>query len=200
MKGVFLEIHTDEGVNGVAGPLHWLMPYIYIDTQLKRLLIVRDPFATELIRDQMYGSSPHGRKGFNMRAISYIDIALWDIRGKAYCPCTFTMTSRQPRARPKMLLMQCLLTRNTLLLTTAGARREPTGLLELPQHPLSLCPAPDAQSIPDLLQQDSGLRRLRQPSLGQASFQRQPGPAPLVTGQVTPGKVHIQVTTGRLAA
>ena len=83
VKGVFVEIDTDEGITGIAGPVHWLMPCIYIETMLKPLLLGKDPFATELIWDQMYRSSAHGRQGFNMHAMSYIDIALWDIKGKA---------------------------------------------------------------------------------------------------------------------
>jgi L-alanine-DL-glutamate epimerase-like enolase superfamily enzyme len=84
VKGVFVEIDTDEGITGIAGPINWMMPAIYIQTIIRPLLLGKDPFATELIWDQMYRSSNHGRKGFNMHAISYIDIALWDIKGKAF--------------------------------------------------------------------------------------------------------------------
>jgi len=83
VKGVFVEIDTDAGITGIAGPINWLIPCIYIDTMIKPLLLGKDPFATELIWDQMYCSSNHGRKGFNMHAMSYIDVALWDIKGKA---------------------------------------------------------------------------------------------------------------------
>ena len=78
----FLQIDTDEGVSGVAGPMFFQSAALYIDTQLKQHLIGRDPMATELLWDQMYRSAIHGRKGENMAAISYIDIALWDIKGK----------------------------------------------------------------------------------------------------------------------
>ena len=83
VKGVFLEIDTDEGITGISGPINWTIPCIHIEAQLKPLLLGKDPFATELIWDQMYRSSLHGRKGYNMHAISYVDIALWDIKGKA---------------------------------------------------------------------------------------------------------------------
>jgi L-alanine-DL-glutamate epimerase-like enolase superfamily enzyme len=78
----FLQIDTDEGVSGIAGPMFFQSAAFYINTQLKRYLIGRDPMATELLWDQMYRSAIHGRKGENMAAISYIDIALWDIKGK----------------------------------------------------------------------------------------------------------------------
>lgn len=83
VKSVFVEIQTDEGITGIAGPINWTIPCVYIEAQLKPLLIGRDPFATELLWDQMYRSAPHGRKGFHMHAISYVDVALWDIKGKA---------------------------------------------------------------------------------------------------------------------
>ncbi|MBW1804239.1 MAG: mandelate racemase/muconate lactonizing protein, partial [Deltaproteobacteria bacterium] len=78
----FLEIETDEGIRGIAGPLFFQSAAFYIDTQLKSMLTGLDPMATELIWDLMYRSVIHGRKGESMAAVSYIDIALWDIKGK----------------------------------------------------------------------------------------------------------------------
>lgn len=83
VKSLFVEIETDEGITGIAGPIYWTIPCVYIEAQLKPLLLGRDPFATELIWDQMYRSAAHGRKGFHMHAISYVDVALWDIKSKA---------------------------------------------------------------------------------------------------------------------
>jgi len=80
---IFLQVDTDEGISGVSGPINWMAPAFYIDTQLKPLLIGEDPFAIELLWDQMYRNAIHGRKGDNMHAISYVDVALWDIKGKA---------------------------------------------------------------------------------------------------------------------
>ena len=83
VKSLFVEIETDEGITGIAGPIYWTIPCVYIEAQLKPLLLGRDPFATELIWDQMYRSAAHGRKGFHMHAISYVDVALWDIKSKS---------------------------------------------------------------------------------------------------------------------
>ena len=82
VKSRFLQIDTDEGVSGIAGPLFFRSSGFYIDTQLKHLLIGEDPMAIERLWDRMYRSAIHGRKGENMAAISYVDIALWDIKGK----------------------------------------------------------------------------------------------------------------------
>ncbi len=82
MSSVFLEIVTDEGVSGIGGPITLEYAFI-IDTQLKALLIGADPMAHELLWDKMYRASVHGRKGSTMIAISAVDCALWDLKGRA---------------------------------------------------------------------------------------------------------------------
>ncbi len=82
MTSVFLEIVTDDGVNGIGGPITPEYAFI-IDTQLKSLLIGADPMAHELLWDKMYRHSVHGRKGSTMMAISAVDCALWDLKGRA---------------------------------------------------------------------------------------------------------------------
>ena len=79
---VFLEIDTDEGVTGMAGPIPHEVAWI-VDQQFRALLIGADPLATERVWDLMYREAVHGRKGPPMMAISAIDCALWDLKGKA---------------------------------------------------------------------------------------------------------------------
>ena len=81
VRAVFVEIHTDEGVTGITGPLDRQQAFI-IDTELRPILMGGDPIAVELLWDQMYRMMIHGRKGETMRAISAVDCGLWDIRGK----------------------------------------------------------------------------------------------------------------------
>jgi L-rhamnonate dehydratase len=51
---------------------------------LRQLAIGRDPFQVELLWDRLYrGSIYYGRRGAAIQAISGIDIACWDIIGKA---------------------------------------------------------------------------------------------------------------------
>jgi L-rhamnonate dehydratase len=78
----FVQIDTDEGVSGIGGPISENNARFYIDTQLKPLLIGRDPTAHEFLWDLMYRNAINGRKGDNMVAISYVDVALWDLKGK----------------------------------------------------------------------------------------------------------------------
>lgn len=77
----FVELETDEGVTGVGGPMPADQAYI-IATQLKPLLMGHDPLASERIWDRLYRAMVHGRKGVVMMAISVVDCALWDLKGK----------------------------------------------------------------------------------------------------------------------
>ncbi len=79
----FLDIETDQGITGRAGPL-WPDAARLTLTQLAPLLIGRDPTATELLWDQMHRFQVHGRQGDAMIALSSVDCALWDIRGQAF--------------------------------------------------------------------------------------------------------------------
>lgn len=78
----YLTIETDEGVDGVAGPLERLEFAAVIDRQLRPLLIGEDPLAHERLWDKMYRLLVHGRKGLEMQALSAVDVALWDIKGR----------------------------------------------------------------------------------------------------------------------
>ena len=54
-----------------------------IERKLKDLVIGQDPFDYEKIWDRMYREMYRDRKGSAIRAISAVDIALWDLKGKA---------------------------------------------------------------------------------------------------------------------
>lgn len=77
----FVDIETDEGVSGTGGPIPEDQAYI-IRRQLAPLLVGHDPLATERLWDRMYRFMVHGRKGLVMQAISAVDCALWDLKGK----------------------------------------------------------------------------------------------------------------------
>ena len=80
-----VEIETDEGIIGIGNVA--LAPRIakaIIDQYLAPLVIGHDPFDYEYLWQRMYRSThAWGRKGIGMAAISAIDIALWDLMGKA---------------------------------------------------------------------------------------------------------------------
>ena len=82
VTGRFLEISTEEGVTGIAGPITVTSEFL-IENNLKPLLVGEDPFELEKLWDQMYRYSVHGRKCEPMIAISAVNCALWDLVGKA---------------------------------------------------------------------------------------------------------------------
>jgi len=81
IRTVFLQIETDEGVSGVAGPISHDIAYI-VDQAFRGSLKGADPLASERIWDMLYRQAVHGRKGDTMMAISAIDCALWDLKGR----------------------------------------------------------------------------------------------------------------------
>ena len=81
IRAHFLQIETDDGVSGIGGPMSPDQSYI-IYRQLRPLLLGHDPLAIERIWDILYRSMIHGRKGVVMQAISVVDCALWDLKGK----------------------------------------------------------------------------------------------------------------------
>lgn len=80
-----VEIETDAGIIGIGNAA--LAPRIakqIIDIYLAPLVVGHDPFDYEYLWQRMYRSTlAWGRKGVGMAAISAIDIAIWDIMGKA---------------------------------------------------------------------------------------------------------------------
>ena len=80
----FLQIETDEGLTGLSGPMFYPSTSFYIDTSIKRHLIGEDPLRTEYLWDIMYRSNINARTGEYTAAISMVDIALWDLKGKFF--------------------------------------------------------------------------------------------------------------------
>ena len=83
ISALYVEIQTDEGVSGLFGPIEEPNAFT-IHHALRPMLIGRDPLATELLLDQMLRMDRHGRSGYFVTGVSSIDIALWDLKGKAW--------------------------------------------------------------------------------------------------------------------
>lgn len=89
---LIVRVHTDEGITGIgevdSAPLAVrgmiLGPFSHTTSSgLKHLLIGEDPFETEYIWHKMYRANIYaGRFGIGFHAMSGIDLALWDIKGK----------------------------------------------------------------------------------------------------------------------
>src|SRR5258707_8311388 len=90
---LIVKIHTDEGITGIgevdSNPLGAKGiiegPFSHTTAAgLASLVIGEDPFETEKIWHKMYrGNIYGGRRGVGLHAMSGIDMALWDIKGKA---------------------------------------------------------------------------------------------------------------------
>lgn len=89
-----LRVHTDEGITGIADidsnpqvmkAMVDAPTYVGILSQgLREIIVGEDPFEVERLWDKMYQQTLyHGRRGAAIQAMSGIDIALWDILGKA---------------------------------------------------------------------------------------------------------------------
>ena len=83
---VWLKIHTDEGITGLGEPYLENHPESVIAEvrRLEPLLVGEDPTRIEWLWNRMYeGGSGYKGGPVKMSAISGIDMALWDITGKA---------------------------------------------------------------------------------------------------------------------
>jgi L-alanine-DL-glutamate epimerase-like enolase superfamily enzyme len=85
---VLVKVTTDEGITGWGeahhGRAHTAVAKL-IDTTLKQLVLGMDPLETAAVWEKMYRFqlASHGMGAGACLAISGIDMALWDIRGKA---------------------------------------------------------------------------------------------------------------------
>lgn len=98
---LLVELFTDTGEVGIGNAA--LAPRLAkeaIDLYLRPLLIGADPFDCELLWQQMYRRTiAFGRKGVVMAAISAIDIALWDLMGKAARQPVFRLLGGRTKPR-----------------------------------------------------------------------------------------------------
>jgi L-alanine-DL-glutamate epimerase-like enolase superfamily enzyme len=90
---IVVRVHTDEGIEGIgevdANP--WAVKALIeapgthcMGLGLKEMLIGEDPLQIEALWEKLYvGSAMNGRRGLGICALGALDMALWDIRGKA---------------------------------------------------------------------------------------------------------------------
>jgi D-galactarolactone cycloisomerase len=78
-------VHTDTGQVGIGSVYsHPGLVYLIVQDQLAPLLRGEDPTDVEALWEKMYGITRwYGRKGAAMSALGGVDMALWDLKGKA---------------------------------------------------------------------------------------------------------------------
>jgi L-rhamnonate dehydratase len=98
LEGFTVEIATDKGVTGYgtggAGG------GAVVEQHLVKLLLGEDPFNVERLWDVMYRSTlPYGQAGIAINAISGVDLALWDLIGKAVSLPVYELLGGQTKQR-----------------------------------------------------------------------------------------------------
>lgn len=85
-NAMLVHIETDEGIDGwgeAYGPAECTKQVV--DSLLAPLLVNQDPLDTNVLWEKMYQRiEDYAPQGFGVAAISAIDIALWDIKGKFF--------------------------------------------------------------------------------------------------------------------
>ena len=81
---LFLKIHTDEGITGLGecGAWGYQEATAGVLKQMEKMIVGLDPMRSEFIYNALWRNL-HFRGSVTQSALSGIDIALWDIKGKA---------------------------------------------------------------------------------------------------------------------
>ena len=98
---LIVEVETDEGLVGIGNAaLAPLVTKQVIDLYLKPLLMGQNPWDVDFLWQHMYRHTmAFGRKGIGMTAISAVDIALWDLLGKAAKQPVYRMLGGRTKQR-----------------------------------------------------------------------------------------------------
>ncbi len=98
---VIVRVTTDDGLEGLGGiALGSEAMAQMVENILGPLVLGGNPFDVELLWETMYRSTINiGRKGLVLEAISGIDIALWDIMGKATAQPVYNLLGGRTRSK-----------------------------------------------------------------------------------------------------
>ncbi len=102
----YVRIRTRGGLEGLYGAVdREALPALL--GPLRSLLLGQDALAIERLWDQMYRSNRHSRASHYMMAISYLDNALWDLRGRHFGAPVFRLLGG-PTQQPVKVYGSCL--------------------------------------------------------------------------------------------
>lgn len=103
-KNVFVKITTDEGIFGIGdGTLHTRAKAVVgVLTDLEPVLVGKDPFQTERLWQEIYRGTFWRGGPILMAALSAVDIALWDIKGKALNTPVYNLLGGPSRNKIRM--------------------------------------------------------------------------------------------------
>jgi D-galactarolactone cycloisomerase len=126
-QAVLCTVSTDAGLQGVGEAFYFGGPGAVAATLIRDgfgpLLLGRDPLDSSVIWDILYNwSRDQGQKGLTISAISAIDIALWDLKGKILGQPVYRLLGGAYRNRAR--------TYATGLYEPQGVRSIPAALVE----------------------------------------------------------------------
>jgi L-alanine-DL-glutamate epimerase-like enolase superfamily enzyme len=96
-NALYLSIKTQDGLEGLYGPIDREAAIVVL-SQLKPFLMGKDALAGETLWDQMYRFNRHARSSHMMMAISAVDNALWDLRGRYFKTPVYRLLGGPTRA------------------------------------------------------------------------------------------------------
>ena len=86
LEACFVEVETDAGIvgHGLAAITRETVIAEIVNGVIAPAIKDDDPMANEAICEKLYWTlTPRGQTGFGAQALAAVDIALWDIKGKA---------------------------------------------------------------------------------------------------------------------
>src|SRR5262249_4913602 len=82
-EGVWCKLTAEDGTWGIGSTGHGRPVAAVIDDHLAPQLVGEDALATDRLADMMFRlTKPYGSTGLAAYAVSAVDLALWDLRGK----------------------------------------------------------------------------------------------------------------------
>lgn len=97
VEHAFAEVEAETGHTGLIGPLDLTTAHLVLGFADR--LVGCDARRTEWLWDVLYRGTVHGRRGRTMLAISAIDCALWDLKGKYYGEPVYRLLGGPTRER-----------------------------------------------------------------------------------------------------
>lgn len=105
----FAAVRTSDGITGYGEMSDGRNPYGIVGTveDFKPLLIGRDPMAVEMLYWDMYRLARQSPGGIAAKAIAGIELALWDIKGKALGVPVHSLFGGPTRERQRVYWSHC---------------------------------------------------------------------------------------------
>jgi len=100
-------VSTDAGIQGLGEAFYFGGPATVVAALMRDglgpLLVGRDPMDTSVIWDALYNwTRDQGQKGLTISALSAVDIALWDIKGRALGVPVYTLLGGAYRTKARV--------------------------------------------------------------------------------------------------